>query len=188
MILRDADLIALQDEKDGFFISPFDEDAVQPASYDLHLGPSLKALPPDTVIDPEIDQSSAYGELLRGDDGRWLLEAGRGYLGMTRERIAIPEDCVGLLHGISSLGRFWLLIHCTAGLIDGGFTGRLTLEIVPLAHSIYLRPGMRIGQITVHKLTAAAELPYDGRYQRDMDATPSRAWMDYAEETDADAE
>ena len=99
---------------------------------------------------------------------------------MTAEEIAIPNDLMGTLHGVSSLGRLGLLVHVTAGLADAGFSGRLTLELVSLGGTILLRPGMRIAQLTLHRMTSPAEAPYSGRYMNDVDPTPSRAWKDGA--------
>lgn len=150
-----------------------------PASIDLHLGDEIKALASGTVLDPEVDQSDAWVPLDVGSDGRWRLDRLHPYLGVTEEQVSISADHVGLLHGVSSLGRLFLLIHVTAGLVDPGWTrGRLTLELMPLGAPILLRPRMRIGQITLHELTSRCQRPYVGRYAGDQGATPSRFFQE----------
>lgn len=154
-----------------------------PASIDLHLGDEIKAIRPGVVLDPEADQSDEWEQLslCRGGqaDGRWRLEHLRPYLGVTEESLTIDLDHVGLLHGVSSIGRLFLLIHVTAGLIDPGWTrGRLTLELFPLGAPILLRPGMRIGQVTLHQLTTRCYRPYSGKYQGDSVPVPSQMWKD----------
>ena len=154
-----------------------------PASIDLHLGDELKFLRREVVFDPESDQSDEWMRLpliSRGEGaGRWRLHRGRPYLGVTAETISVSDEHVGLLHGVSSLGRLFLLIHVTAGLVDPGWErSRLTLELMPLGADIYLRPGQRIGQITLHELTSRCLHPYSGKYLGDQGATPSRMFRE----------
>jgi dCTP deaminase len=155
-----------------------------PSSIDVHLGDEILGLASGIVLDPEIDQSDAWTPLQTCSDGRWRLDRLHPYLGVTRERLTISERHVGLLHGISSLGRLFLLIHVTAGLVDAGWTrSRLTLELMPLAAPILLRPGQRIGQITLHEMTSACVKPYGhpdrhSKYQGDREAVPSRMFQE----------
>jgi dCTP deaminase len=154
-----------------------------PASIDLHLGESIHALKPGVILDPERDQSDEWEPLTlcRGgsSDGRWRLSHLRPYLGVTQESLSIDLDHVGLLHGVSSIGRLFLLIHVTAGLVDPGWTrGRLTLELFPLGADILLRPGMRIGQVTLHQLTERCRTGYMGKYQSDQHPVASRMWKE----------
>jgi dCTP deaminase len=159
-----------------------------PASIDLHLGHELKFLRREVVFDPEADQSDEWMPLPLGqrgpDAGRWRLHRGRPYLGVTAETISVSDEHVGLLHGNSSLGRLFLLIHVTAGLVDSGWKkSPLTLELMPLGADIYLRPGMRIGQITLHELTSKCLTPYghpsrQSKYAGDQGATPSRMFRE----------
>lgn len=152
---------------------------VGPASIDLTLGDTLLALAPGTVLDPERDQADAWTPKSLGADGRWHLDRQRPYLGITAEKIDVPPHLLGLLHGVSSIGRLFLLIHVTAGVVDPGWSqGRLTLELFPLAAPVLLRPGQRIGQITLHELTSSTVRTYSGRYAGDQTATPSRAHLD----------
>lgn len=153
--------------------------SVGPASIDLHLGHTILALDSTTVLDPEIDQSDAWTPLARRQDDRWQLDRLRPYLGVTAEPLTILPSHVGLLHGVSSIGRLFLLIHVTAGLVDPGWKrGRLTLELYPLGAPILLRPGMRIGQITLHELTSECEWPYAGKYLGDVEPVPSRMFRE----------
>ena len=160
-------------------VTPLKAGAIQPSSIDLTLGGTLRRLQYGALLDPALDQSALWQEVPLRADGRWLLGQGTFYLGVTDELVTVPTNMLALLHGVSSLGRLGLLVHCTAGLADAGYTGRLTLEILPLAGSIYLTPGMRIGQVTYQFLTTPAEAPYRGRYQSDVDPTPSRAFRDW---------
>lgn len=160
--------------------------AIGPASIDLHLGDELLGLKPGTVLDPEIDQADAWGPVDLSSDGRWRLGHLRPYLGITRERVSVSADHVGMLHGVSSIGRIFLLIHVTAGLVDPGWErGRLTLELFPLGAPVRMRPGTRIGQITLHELTSRCELPYGhpslgSKYQGDQHPQPSRMFREAA--------
>lgn len=174
MILSDRSLLARPE-----LVTPFRPKAVQPCSVDLHLGARLLRLPYGQTLDPEKDQSDVWAETPLRDDGRWLLGARELYLGATLEAVMVPRTMVGLLHGISSLGRLGLIVHCTAGVVDSGWReAPLTLEIVSLGGPIFLRPGMRICQITYHMLDAATVQPYSGRYAGDRDVQASRSFLD----------
>ena len=106
-------------------------------------------------------------------------------LGTTVERIALPDDVVGRLEGKSSLGRLGLLIHSTAGYVDPGWDGRLTLELSNVANlPIVLTPGMKIGQLFLFRLSSPAEHPYGSekygpRYQGQRGPTPSRSFANF---------
>lgn len=155
-----------------------------PASIDLHLGDEIKTLMSGTVLDPEADQSDCWVPIETGLDGRWRLDHLRPYLGVTEQRVSVSTDHVGLLHGVSSIGRLFLLIHVTAGLVDPGWTrSRLTLELFPLGAPVLLRPRQRIGQITLHELTSRCRTPYGhpdrpSKYQGDQSPTPSRMFQE----------
>lgn len=167
MILSDRDLACLHPNPG-------------PASVDLHLGHELFALKSGTVLDPERDQSDEWESCAVASDGRWRLDRLHPYLGVTKQRISVSRRHVGLLHGVSSLGRLFLLIHVTAGLVDPGWEeSRLTLELMALGAPILLRPGMRIGQITLHELTSECLRPYAGKYAGDQGATPSRMFREF---------
>lgn len=151
--------------------------AIGPCSVDLHLGDSLLRLPYGVTLDPERDQSALWEPVPLRDDGRWWLGQGVLYLGVTAEVVSVPADHVALLHGVSSLGRLGLLVHVTAGLIDPGNTLSPTLELVSLGGSIMLRPGMRIGQVTYHRLDQQSA-GYQGKYRGDTHPVPSRMWQE----------
>jgi dCTP deaminase len=155
-------------------VSPVAVSAVQPASIDLTLGESLLTLPYGVTIDPEADQSELWQPVPLRTDGRWWIGGHRLYLGAVAECIRVPDDCLGLLSGVSSLGRMGLQIHVTAGWVDPGFRGHLTLELVLIGQAMYLRPGMRVAQLGLLKLDYAAERPYAGRYAGDIEPTPAR--------------
>jgi dCTP deaminase len=160
-------------------VTPTQSRSIQPCSIDLHLGPSLLRLPYGQTLDPDVDQAGIWVDAPLRDDGRWLIGARELFLGATLERVTVPNDMMAALHGISSLGRYGLLIHVTAGLVDPGWIeAPLTLEIVSLGGPIYLKPGMRVAQLTFHWLDGAAEKPYGGRYVDDQTATPSRSFLD----------
>jgi dCTP deaminase len=153
------------------------DEHIGPSSQDIHLGDSLLRLGYGAVLDPDKDQSALWSPAAM-EDGRWWVSHSGLYLGVSQEEISVPGDCVALLHGVSSLGRLGLMVHVTAGVADPGFFGKLTLELVSLGGTILLRPGMRIGQITYHRLDKLATRPYSGRYLGDMEPTPSRSYQD----------
>src|SRR5436190_22279653 len=104
-------------------------------------------------------------------------------LGSTLERVGLPDDLVARLEGKSSLGRLGLLIHSTAGFVDAGWNGYLTLELSNVANlPITIYPGMKIGQLCLFQMTSAAERPYakTGKYQGQRGPTASRFYMDFA--------
>lgn len=159
-------------------VSPYDEANLQPNSYDLHIGTSLLRLPYGVVLDPEADQAALW-QPVPLIDGRWLLGQNVLYLASTHEQLTIPADLVGHLHGVSTLGRLGLLVHVTAGLLDSGYSGNPTLELVSLGGGMLLRPGQRIAQLTLDTVEPAATLLYGdpvraSRYQHDSEPTPAR--------------
>jgi dCTP deaminase len=121
----------------------------------------------------------------------FILHPGEFVLGTTLERVAIPDDLVGRLEGKSSLGRLGLLIHSTAGFVDAGFAGNLTLELSNVANlPITLYPGMKIGQISLFRMSSPAEHPYGSnrlgsKYLDQVGPTPSRYWENFEAQPDA---
>jgi dCTP deaminase len=166
-------------------VDPLAADAIQPASIDVRLGDGLRIWNGHDHghghVDLRRDQADAWDacRLIADDDMAkeggpyWWLWPGNLYLGATLERVEVPDDLLCHLHGRSSLGRLGVVIHQTAGLVDPGWRGRLTLEIA-VAFPTILRPGQPIGQLTFERLTTPAERPYGGRYQDDAGPTPSR--------------
>lgn len=177
MILNDGALKVLQAQR---LIEP--PGAIQPASVDLHLGDTMRTFVPVSTIDPEINQSQWLLPIYLNSTGRFYLNRMVLALSPTKERIAVPTDHVAFLHGLSSLGRLGLMVHVTAGLIDPGNSLHITLELLSTVGPILLRPGMRIAQITYHKLTMPAERPYNGKYLGDEFEAGSRMWQEYKQE------
>lgn len=128
-------------------IEPFEPDMVQPASIDVRLA----------------------------TDAPWILGPGDTMLGSTIEKVRLPADICARVEGKSSWGRKYLLIHCTAGFIDPGFEGNVTLEFVNLGkQDIVMMPGMPIAQICFMQMTAPAAKPYQGRYQGSVGTVAAR--------------
>jgi dCTP deaminase len=168
-------------------IEPLDELAVQPSSVDLHVDRYFRVFRNDTTpfIDPKEPQEDLT-ELVEVADGRaFILHPGEFVLGSTRELVALPDDLVARLEGKSSLGRMGLLIHSTAGFVDCGFRGHLTLELSNVANlPIAIYPGMKIGQISFLRMTSPAEHPYGSdttgsKYQGQRGPTPSRYYLNF---------
>ncbi len=144
-------------------IDPLDPSCIQPSSVDLRLDDRFRVFlnHTRTVIDVKQDQTDLTDEVLVEDGDAFILHPGEFALGSTLERIAIPDDLVGRIEGKSSLGRLGLLIHTTAGFVDAGWDGYLTLELSNVANlPITLYPGMKIGQISFIKMTTPADVPY----------------------------
>jgi dCTP deaminase len=163
-------------------IEPLDPDDIQPSSVDLHLGESFQVFRNSRYpyIDPSREQEGLM-ELVRASiEEPFVLHPGEFVLGTTVERIVLPDDIVGRLEGKSSLGRLGLLIHSTAGYVDPGWDGRLTLELSNVANlPIVLMPGMAIGQISFSNMTSSVDRPYGtpglgSKYQGQMDTAPSK--------------
>lgn len=168
-------------------LEPFDESLVQPSSVDVRLDRYFRVFLNHTMA--VIDVKKNLEELTRlveiGDDRPFVLHPGEFVLASTLERIALPADLVGRVEGKSSLGRLGLLIHSTAGFIDAGWDGHITLELSNVANlPITLYPGMKIGQISFLRMTTPADVPYgsDGlrsKYQGQRGPTPSRYWENF---------
>ncbi|MHB1486982.1 MAG: dCTP deaminase [Acidimicrobiales bacterium] len=168
-------------------IEPFDESCVQPSSVDLHVDRFFRLFRNHSmrVIDVKEDQEELT-ELVEVRDGDALiLHPGEFVLGSTAERVALPADLVARLEGKSSLGRLGLLIHSTAGFVDAGWDGHLTLELSNVANlPITVYPGMKIGQISFLRMTTPAEHPYGSsavgsKYQHQRGPTPSRYFENF---------
>lgn len=166
MILSDRDIKARL-AKGDFVVRPLDDPElqVQPASVDLRLGSEFVVyrLPHVPCIDPQ-DTGTLTGytetvSIAQGD--AFILHPGEFALGSTLEWVRIPADLVARVEGRSSIGRLAVVVHATAGFIDPGFEGQITLELSNLGRvPVKLYPGMRISQIVLHQMTSAAERPY----------------------------
>jgi dCTP deaminase len=162
-------------------IDPLDESCIQPSSVDLHVDRYFRLFRNHTsrVIDVREDQEDLT-ELVDVGDDPLILHPGEFVLGSTTEKVTLPDNLVARLEGKSSLGRLGLLIHSTAGFVDAGWDGHLTLELSNVANlPITVYPGMKIGQISFLQMTTPADQPYgsDGlksKYQGQWGPTPSR--------------
>ncbi len=168
-------------------IEPLAEGSVQPSSVDLHVDRYFRVFRNDTTpfIDPKEPQEDLT-ELVEVPDGRtFILHPSEFVLGSTLERVALPDDLVARLEGKSSLGRLGLLIHSTAGFVDAGWDGHLTLELSNVANlPIAIYPGMKIGQISFLRMTTPADGPYGSKqtgskYQGQRGPTPSRYYLNF---------
>lgn len=168
-------------------IDPLGDNAVQPSSVDLHVDRYFRVFRNDTTpfIDPR-EQQEDLTELVDVAAGeRFILHPGEFVLGSTLERVALPGDLVARLEGKSSLGRLGLLIHSTAGFVDAGWDGHLTLELSNVANlPIAIYPEMKIGQISFIRMTTPADHPYGSdatgsKYQGQRGPTPSRYYLNF---------
>ena len=166
-------------------LEPLDADDIQPSSVDLHLGARFQVFRSSRYpyIDPAMDQDGLMELVEATAEEPFVLHSGEFVLGTTVERLALPDDIVARLEGKSSLGRLGLLIHSTAGYIDPGWDGTLTLELSNVANlPIVLTPGMPIGQVSFMFLTTPVDRPYGSpglrsRYQGQSEPTASRAHL-----------
>ncbi|MCU1426080.1 MAG: deoxycytidine triphosphate deaminase [Actinomycetia bacterium] len=186
MILSDASIRkALAEGR--VVIDPLMDDAVQPSSVDLRVDRYFRVFRNDTTpfIDPKLPQEDLTELVEVGDEGAFILHPGEFVLGSTLERVALPDDIVARLEGKSSLGRLGLLIHSTAGFVDAGWDGHLTLELSNVANlPIAIYPKMKIGQISFLQMTTAADNPYGSdktgsKYQGQRGPTPSRYYLNF---------
>ncbi|MCK2236429.1 MULTISPECIES: dCTP deaminase [unclassified Crossiella] len=186
MLLSDSDL-RKEVEAGRLNLDPFDVDLVQPSSIDVRLDRFFRVFDNTkyTHIDPSLQQDELTSLVEKEDDEAFVLHPGEFVLGSTFERVGLPDDLAGRLEGKSSLGRLGLLTHSTAGFIDPGFTGHITLELSNVANlPITLWPGMKIGQLCLFRLSSPAENPYGSaaagsRYQGQRGPTPSRAYLNF---------
>jgi dCTP deaminase len=188
MILSDVD-IRKEIESGRIVIDPFDPASIQPSSVDLHVDNRFRVFAnsryPYIDVKKEMPGLTEVVEVAEPDP--FILHPGEFVLGSTLERVAIPDDMVARLEGKSSLGRLGLLIHSTAGYVDPGWDGYLTLELSNVANlPITIYPGMKIGQISFFRLTTPAERPYGStetrsKYQGQRGPTASRFFEEFGE-------
>jgi len=168
-------------------IDPFDRGLVQPSSVDIRCDYRFRVFENHRypLIDPKAIQSNLTSEVEAAEDDPFILHPGEFVLGTTLETIHLGDDVVARLEGKSSLGRLGLLIHSTAGFIDPGFHGQVTLELSNVANlPIAIYPGMKIGQISFYQMTTAAEHPHGSaelgsKYQGQTSPTASRMHRDF---------
>lgn len=185
MLLSDRDILAhLENGQIG--LDPWDPQMIQPASIDVRLDRYFRLFNNHkySVIDPAADQSDLTS-LVDTGDRPFVLHPGEFVLGATYEKVTLSNGIAARLEGKSSLGRLGLLTHSTAGFIDPGFTGHVTLELSNTATMpILLYPGMKIGQLCFFQLSSDAENPYGSgavgsRYQGQRGPTASRSHLNF---------
>lgn len=186
MVLSDKSIREAIDKRD-IKIDPFDPDYIQPSSLDLRVDNQFRVF--RNSRHPYIDVKQHLEDLTElieiKDDIPFILHPGEFALGSTLERVTLPNNLVARLEGKSSLGRLGLLIHSTAGFIDPGFDGYITLELSNVSNlpiTIYYK--MRIGQISFLQTTTPVERPYGtkelrSRYQSQRGPTPSKFYLDF---------
>lgn len=186
MLLSDRDILA-EIKAGRVSCEPFHEAMIQPSSVDVRLDKYFRVFENHkySVIDPSIEQSELTREVIAEGDEAFILHPGEFVLASTYEVITLPDDIAGRLEGKSSLGRLGLLTHSTAGFIDPGFSGHITLELSNVANlPVKLFPGMKIGQLCLIKLSSPADHPYGSekygsRYQGQRGPTASRSFLNF---------
>ena len=163
-------------------IDPWDESLLQPSSVDLRVAPDFRVFHNNrrTFIDVTAPNDDLTEVVTIAEGEAFILHPGEFVLGSTAERVALPDDLVARLEGKSSLGRLGLLIHSTAGYVDPGFNGTITLELSNVARlPISIVPGMPIGQISFLQMTTPVENPYRGKYQGQSGPTASAYHLNF---------
>ena len=168
-------------------LKPWDPEMVQPSSVDIHLDRFFRLFDNHKypVVDPAADQPELTRLIEVSADGEFVLHPGEFVLGATYERVTLADDVAARLEGKSSLGRLGLLTHSTAGFIDPGFSGHVTLELSTTATlPIKLYPGMKVGQLCFFQLSSPDERPYwagatGSRYQGQRGPTASRSHLNF---------
>jgi dCTP deaminase len=186
MLLSDRDIRAEVEAK-RLVLEPWDDGLVQPSSIDVRIDRFFRVFNNSryTHIDPSIQQDELTALVEPNGDEPFVLHPGEFVLGSTLEIVTLPDDLAGRLEGKSSLGRLGLLTHSTAGFIDPGFNGHITLELSNVANlPIMLWPGMKIGQLCLFRLSSPAEhsygsAVYGSRYQGQRGPTPSRSYQSF---------
>ncbi len=186
MLLSDKD-IKVEIGASRIGIEPYDSAMVQPSSIDVRLDRFFRVFENHRYphIDPSTEQSELTREIAPVGDEPFVLHPGEFVLGSTYEVVTLPNDIAARLEGKSSLGRLGLLTHSTAGFIDPGFSGHVTLELANVATlPILLYPGMKIGQVCFFRMTSEAEHPYGSsvygsRYHGQRGPTPSRSHLNF---------
>jgi dCTP deaminase len=186
VLLSDGD-IRKEVESGRLVLEPWDAELLQPSSIDVRLDRFFRVFNNSayTHIDPAIQQDELTSLVEAEGESPFVLHPGEFVLGSTLEVVTVPDDLAGRLEGKSSLGRLGLLTHSTAGFIDPGFSGHITLELSNVANlPITLWPGMKIGQLCLFRLSSPSEHPYGSavygsRYQGQRGPTPSRSYQNF---------
>jgi dCTP deaminase len=186
VLLSDRDILA-EINAQRIRVEPYDEAMIQPSSIDFRLDRYFRVFENHRYphIDPAADQSDLTRVVEPEGDEPFILHPGEFVLGSTFEVVTLPDNLAARVEGKSSLGRLGLLTHATAGFVDPGFSGHVTLELANVATlPIKLYPGMKIGQLCFFRLSSPAEHPYGSekygsRYQGQRGPTPSRSYANF---------
>ena len=186
MLLSDRDIHA-EVQAGQLRLDPWTPELVQPSSIDVRLDRYFRVFNNQqyTHIDPAVQQDDLTSLVEPVGDNPFVLHPGEFVLGSTLEVVSLPTHLASRLEGKSSLGRLGLITHATAGFIDPGFSGHITLELSNVANlPITLWPGMKIGQLCIFRLTSPAEHAYGSerygsRYQDQRGPTPSRSHLNF---------
>lgn len=186
VLLSDRDIRAAVDAEQ-LGIEPFDASLIQPSSVDVRLDKFFRVFNNSryTHIDPKEEMPDLTSLVEVEEDGAFVLHPGEFVLGATFEKFTLPHHLAGRLEGKSSLGRLGLLTHSTAGFIDPGFSGHITLELSNTANlPIKLYPGMKVGQLALFQMTSPAQAPYGSgalgsKYQGQRGPTPSKSYLNF---------
>jgi dCTP deaminase len=188
MVLSDRAIRRLVEEG-RIGIEPYDATLMQPSSLDVRVDRLFRVFRNSRYpyIDVKLEQEELTELVEVAGDEAFILHPGEFVLGSTLECVRLPDDLVARLEGKSSLGRLGLLIHSTAGFIDPGFDGHVTLELSNVANlPITIYPSMKIGQLSFMQLSEPAETPYGSgllgsKYQGQRGPTPSRYWRNFVD-------
>jgi dCTP deaminase len=186
MLLSDRDIRA-EIDKGRVVLEPYEEAMVQPSSVDIRLDRYFRVFENHRYphIDPAVEQPELTRQVEPDAAEPFILHPGEFVLASSYEVVTLPDDVAARLEGKSSLGRLGLLTHSTAGFVDAGFSGHVTLELSNVATlPIKLWPGMKIGQLCFFRLSSPAEHPYGSavygsRYQDQRGPTPSRSYANF---------
>jgi dCTP deaminase len=190
MVLSDRTIRA-EIEAGRLVFEPYDPALIQPSSVDVRVDRRFRVF--HNARYPYIDVRKPMDDLTElvtvAEDEPFIVHPGEFVLGQTLERVRLPNDLVGRLEGKSSIGRLGLLIHSTAGFVDSGFEGHLTLELSNVANlPITVYHGMPIGQISFMRMDGPVEHPYGSdetgsKYQGQAEPTPSRFHLNFGRST-----
>jgi dCTP deaminase len=186
VLLSDRDIIA-EIDAGRIALDPWEPAMLQPSSIDFRLDRFFRVFENHRYphIDPAVDQPDLTRLVETVDDEPFILHPGEFVLGSTLEVVSLPDDLAARVEGKSSLGRLGLLTHATAGFVDPGFSGHVTLELANVATlPIKLYPGMKVGQLCFFRLSSPSEHPYGSdkygsRYQGQRGPTPSRSFANF---------
>ncbi len=186
MLLSDRDILT-ELQAGRIQVEPYDESMLQPSSIDFRLDRYFRVFENHRYphIDPAEDQSDLTRMVEAPGEEAFILHPGEFVLGSTLEVVTLPDDLAARVEGKSSLGRLGLLTHATAGFVDPGFSGHVTLELANVATlPIKLYPGMKIGQLCFFRLSSPSAHPYGSekygsRYQGQRGPTPSRSYANF---------